>query len=248
MPLKQLSTHVWLFPFEKGEHITQPNIGIIADGEHTVLIDAGNGAPHAERIKTAVFHQGFAPVSQIIYTHYHWDHVFGAHCFDVPIIANQRAVSYLERQRSYPWGKSFLQERWVKKPRMRAQVMEMLKSAGDWETFEIKMPTLVFDQQFELELPNVTLSLYHVGGIHAQDSIIVEVKDEGIVFVADSYYPPPTYEQEPGEEDYLDLEIIRDFLTPDADIYVDGHNKPFSTRQMQYLIRFHEMKQASAAK
>ena len=245
MPLKQLSSHVWLFPSEKGDNVTQPNIGIIVDEDQTVLIDAGNGAPHAERIKTAVYEYGFPPVTQIIYTHYHWDHVFGAYCFDVPIIANQRSISYLERQKSYPWSVPFLHERWKKQPRMRDQVMEMLKAAGDWGQFEIKMPTLVFDQQYELLLPNVKLELHHVGGLHAFDSIVVEVKNEGVVFVADAYYPPPTYEQEPGEEELLDLEIIRDFLTPDADIYVDGHNTPFSTRQMHYLIRFQEMRQKS---
>ncbi len=248
MTLKQLSPHVWLFPFEKGENITQPNIGIITDGDHTILIDAGNGAPHAERIKTAVSEQGFAPVSQIIYTHNHWDHVFGAHCFDVPIIANQRTVPFLERQQTIPWGEPFLRDRWENIPRMRHQVMEMLTCAGDWSQFSIKMPTLVFDNQYDLTLPNVHLECRYVGGIHAIDSIVVEVKNEGVVFVADSYYPPPIYEQEPGEEELLDLDIIRDFLTPDADIYVDGHNKPFSTRQMQYLIRFQEMKQQSKGK
>lgn len=244
MTLTQLSDHVWLFPFVKGVHITQPNIGIVVGKTQTVLIDCGNGAPHAERIKTAVSQHNFPPITQIIYTHHHWDHTFGAHCFDAPVIANRRGVPFLEQKKKLPWGEPFLRERWEKEPPMRDQVMEMLKSAGDWSTFFIRLPDTVFDKRFEIALEEVTLSLSHVGGIHSIDAITVQVDD--VLFVGDAYYPPPTYEQKAGEAELLDLDVIDAFLSPEIDIYIDGHNKPFSRRQLQYLIRFQKMKQAAA--
>lgn len=242
MTLKQLSEHVWIFPHTTTETVIQPNVGVIVDGDQTILVDAGNGAPHAERVKTAVSQQNMPPITQIIYTHHHWDHVFGAHCFDAPIIANQRSVPYLERWRRQPWSDDFLHQWWQRDPVRRKQIAYIGQSAGDWDAFNLRMPTLVFDNNFQLELPTLTVELAHVGGYHAPDSITVHVKEDGVMFVADSYYPPPYYELEPDEEPLMDLEIIDAFMSPEVAIYVDGHNKPFSPKQMAYLVGFQKMK------
>lgn len=237
--LQQLSEHTWIFPHKSGAFVAQPNVGIVSDGNHTILIDAGNGQSHAAQIKTAVSNANLAPVSQIIFTHHHWDHVFGACVFEATVIANQRSVSLLEQMAKQPWSDAYLQE-WEKRDSRRQTQALRIRNAirGNWSNFSVALPHLVFDQYHTIELPNITLFLQYVGGAHASDSITVRVCEENILFIGDSYYPAPEYERACGEAAEVDLDIMEEFLSSDVETYIDGHNPPFTGRQMRYMVRF----------
>src|SRR5690606_14878150 len=77
--LQQISEHVWVYPHNPND--TQPNVGVIVTEQHTVLIDAGNSPRHARRILGELWRINAPTVTHVIYTHYHWDHTFGAQIF-----------------------------------------------------------------------------------------------------------------------------------------------------------------------
>ena len=79
--LQQVASNIWIFPHDEDANRVQPNVGIIVAGKHTVLIDAGNSPRHARRIMIALDDIQAPAVSYLIYTHSHWDHVFGAMVF-----------------------------------------------------------------------------------------------------------------------------------------------------------------------
>ncbi|MCP5097574.1 MAG: MBL fold metallo-hydrolase [Chloroflexi bacterium] len=241
MTLKQISKHVWIMPFLKGENIMQANIGVIIGADETVLIDAGNGAPQAVQIQQALQELGAPPVRQIIYTHHHWDHVFGAYLFDVPVVANRRSAPFLQEKAQIPWGEPYFQERWETMPRTREEITSQRQAAGNWKDLRIVMPDVVFDEFHTLLAADVTLQMWHVGGVHASDSIVVQVVEDGVMFVGDSFYAPPTYEMAPGKEDVIAIDVIGHFLREDVNTYIDGHNKPYSARQMKMLVRWQLM-------
>ncbi|MCA9928949.1 MAG: hypothetical protein KC419_10745, partial [Anaerolineales bacterium] len=62
MTLTQLTDHVWIWPCLAKEAMMQPNVGVVIGQSETVLIDAGNGAPHAQQIKNALQEMGAPPV------------------------------------------------------------------------------------------------------------------------------------------------------------------------------------------
>lgn len=249
MTLTQLTDHVWIWPCLAKEAMMQPNVGVVIGQSETVLIDAGNGAPHAQQIKNALQEMGAPPVRHIIFTHHHWDHVFGAYLFDAQVIANVRSVPFLREKRRASWGEPFLQERWERYPRMREEVMYQRQAAGNWDELQIVLPEITFEEAASFVVDgDIQLKMWHVGGMHAFDSIVVQVVQERVMFVGDSFYAPPTYEQEPDQEDTIAVEVIHRFLRDDVALYVDGHNKPYSHKQMQLLIRWQMMKQASMRK
>lgn len=203
------------------------------------MIDAGNGIPHALAIKAAIAAAKLPPVTQIIYTHHHWDHIFGACVFDAPVVANQRTASLLERMAKQPWSDSFLLERQRKSPKRATQTQRMLNSmGGQWDDFRIVLPSLVFDYHHQIELPTISLTLTYIGGAHASDAITATVENEKLLFVGDCYYPPPEHEREPDEPVEIDLDIMEEFLSPDIKTYIDGHNPPFTGKQMAYMVNF----------
>ncbi len=74
------------------------------------------------------------------------------------------------------------------------------------------------------------LDLKHVGGEHAADSVVVTVPDEKIMFLGDSYYPPPLRlglaDRSPN------IEMLKSFLSEACELYLDGHGTPFTKTEL----------------
>ena len=75
--LTQITERVWFWPHHRNPYQIQPCIGVIVSDEGTVLVDAGNSPSLARQLKEALDTAHLPVVSQIIYTHHHWDHVAG---------------------------------------------------------------------------------------------------------------------------------------------------------------------------
>ena len=73
-----------------------------------IMTDECNGPRSAQKLKTELIRNHLAPVSRIIYTHHHWDHVYGACEFDVPVTAHILCKAILEEQAAKPWGIAYL--------------------------------------------------------------------------------------------------------------------------------------------
>ena len=79
--LIQVAQNVWIFPRDEDPNRFQPNVGVIVGGGQTILVDGGNSPRHARRVLLALHDVNAPPVSYVIYTHSHWDHVFGTMVF-----------------------------------------------------------------------------------------------------------------------------------------------------------------------
>ena len=235
--LTQLSEHVWLWPFATGENVTQSSVGIVRGDKQTVLIDAGNGSPLANRIKFALQAAKFPPVSHIIYTHHHWDHVFGAYVFQPQeVIANQRSVPFLQEKAAIVWNGRYLQAQIAEQPQFAQRARAQLKAAGNWDFFRMVLPTLTFDETHSLTLDNgLLIEMKHVPGIHSPDAVAVGIPKDGLCFVGDAYYPPPSYEATAENKDAGSTEAINAFYEERYHTYIDGHNELITARQMRLL-------------
>jgi glyoxylase-like metal-dependent hydrolase (beta-lactamase superfamily II) len=101
--LTQLAENVWLWPQSSNPSDVQSSVGIIVGQNETVLVDTGNSPQLANRIQDEMRQHGFPPVSQIIYTHHHWDHTYGACAFQVPVIAHSLCKTILAEEALKPW-------------------------------------------------------------------------------------------------------------------------------------------------
>ncbi len=89
---------------------------------------------------------------------------------------------------------------------------------------------MTFTEELTLYEDNITITLRHVGGHHADDSIIVQTST-GVLFVGDCYYP--------GKEDpSIDLARLESFLAYDCSVIVDGHSPPSNPDEIRgYLAQ-----------
>lgn len=218
--LVQLTEHVWMYPPAPKTLQLQPSIGVIVTASQTVLFDAGNSPAHALLIQKALHQINAPPVSCVIYSHVHWDHIFGGQMWEntAEIVAHQRCYERVTESASKPWGADYLRQLTEEKPGMKFVYDLMGRIIPDWDGFHIVVPTLVFDEtKHTLALDGITLQLEHVGGAHSDDSTVLRVLEEQVMFLADSFYPA-------GGVGTSDQAMIERFKAEKQAVYIDGHN------------------------
>jgi glyoxylase-like metal-dependent hydrolase (beta-lactamase superfamily II) len=232
--LVNIADGVWLFPHDPDPNRVQPAIGVICTATETVLIDGGNSPTHGRRVLAALRELDVPPIRYLIYTHNHWDHVFGAQVFEAPIIAHVRCREWVAKMAAQPWGKPFLVEQTARRPALKALYERMDAIVGDWSELRIVVPTITFTDRLTLHLDGLTLELQHVGGQHAADSIVVRVPERGVIFLGDSFYPPPAAAG--SSITSYDQGVLAACVSQDINTYVHSHGLPFTYAQaLQYM-------------
>ena len=97
------------------------------------------------------------------------------------------------------------------------------------------MPEITFDNRLEIDLGGVTCIVQYVGGDHAPDSVIVYIKEEKILFLADCIYPNMYAPKENYtiKETLRLLEVLESF---DAVTYIPSHQHPISKEEFQQEV------------
>jgi glyoxylase-like metal-dependent hydrolase (beta-lactamase superfamily II) len=235
LQLTQLTEHVWLLPHHPDPNTVQSSIGVIATQNSSLLVDAGNGSRVARLLKTELVRCNLPPVARIIYTHHHWDHIYGAYEFGVPVTAHTICKAILEEEARKPWGIDFLEKEIKRNPKLETSYHARAASIEDWAAFQIVVPQGVFERKATIDLDGLTVEFEHVGGAHAEDSIVVKVPQEGVMFLGDCYYPPPLHlrEGDPAPS----FEMLRRLENPAYHVYVEGHDKPFTHAELLNFLR-----------
>lgn len=232
LPLKftQISPHVWILPRHPDKNRVQATVGMVLAADQTILIDAGNSLQLARQIQATLAAMDAPPISHVVYTHHHWDHTFGACVYGVPAIAHRLSRELLTQMQQENIGETFLRTKVERNPRL---ILNW--TAEDWAEFEIVLPTVTYEGRDRLHFGDVSLELVHVGGVHAADSTVVKVVDDGVMFLGDCYYPAPGYEN--PTDQMLDMAMLASLLDEKYNTYIDGHNAPMQTRHVRRILR-----------
>lgn len=233
--LKQLTEHTWYLPHNPDHNAVQSSIGVITTQQESVLIDAGNSPRLARNLQTELVKYHLPPVSRIIYTHHHWDHISGACEFDVPVTAHRFCKDILEDESRKPWGFEYLSEEIKREPKLTVSYNARAKAIQDWATFRIVVPEEVFEGKKEIHVDRLTIELEHVGGEHAEDSIIAKIPQDGVMFIGDCYYPPPLHLRKTDSAPSLDM--LRRLQNDTYKLYVEGHDKPFTQTELLEILK-----------
>jgi glyoxylase-like metal-dependent hydrolase (beta-lactamase superfamily II) len=234
MKLEQLASRVWVLPAHPDDDKVQPAVGIVMGDTGTVLIDAGNTPRHALELLAELEQIKAPPIRYIIYTHYHWDHVFGVCVFATPVIAHTLCKEKLRDFAKLSWNEQSLQG-CVERGLIRAESAKIIREGvADWNSFKVVLPTKTFEDKEILEGSGYKLELTHVDSKHANDSVLVEVVGEGVMFVADAFYPAPL-RVNPNDQ-ALDKNVLKAMLASNCKTFVHGHGDPLTRAEVQEVL------------
>ena len=175
------------------------------------------------------------PVSHIVYTHHHWDHIYGACEFDVQVTAHVLCKAILEEAAKKPWSIEYLSKEIKNNPKLKVSYKARAKAIDHWETFRIIVPEEVFQKEKVINVDELAIELEHVGGEHAEDSIVVKVPGDGVMFIGDCYYPPPLHLRKPDA--VPSLHMLRRLQNDAYNLYVEGHDTSFTQAELLKILQ-----------
>lgn len=141
-----------------------------------VAIDAGSNRRHARTALAELRTITTEPITHVILTHGHWDHIGGLEALwdesagDVEVIAQANFADELSVQNSVPIvSPSFLSE-------------------GETQYQDVTPDRLVTDR-YALDVGGVVFHLYPTRGGETRDSLLIHLPHQGVVFTGDMIMP-----------------------------------------------------------
>lgn len=234
--LQKLTNRVYYLP---ASHETdRPVLGVITGDAHTLLLDAGNSSDHARLLLDELVQLNIPTPGLVVLTHWHWDHIFGLSHLNVPSISHKKTKSYIEELKDLSWTDEDLDKR-VQQGKEIEFCAEMIKKEfpSKERDIEITTPTMTFETKLEIDLGNVTCIVEHMAGDHADDSSILYVKEEKVLFLGDALYPNIYASKRHYVPDTF-LQLLDRIEAYDADILIESHGVPIERKSF-----FFEMNQ-----
>lgn len=227
--LKKLANRVYYMPHYS--ETDRPALGLIYGDTFSLIVDSGNSPAHARDFLNQVKKMDIPPVKFVVITHWHWDHIFGIKTMGLLTISHDETKKKVDYLKTLKWDDASLDAR-VETGEEIEFCQDMIKrEMPNRDHLELKVPDLTFTNKIEIDLGGMNCVVEHVGGVHAQDSSIIYIPDEKVMFLGDCIYQ----DFYSGEWSY-DLEELVTLLDKikkyDVDIYVTGHQNPHTREEM----------------
>jgi glyoxylase-like metal-dependent hydrolase (beta-lactamase superfamily II) len=226
--LQRVSEHVhWLAPDPATD---RPILGVVAGEQATLIVDAGNSPAHAQLLLRSIAGLGLPPLKYLALTHWHWDHIFGAHTLNLLTFAHQETRRVVAHLAGLDWRDAALDARVASGEEIIFCADNMKKELPDRGGLVIKVPEVGFSQRVELDLGGVTCQIVHVGGDHSPDSSVVYIPEDRVLFFSDCL-SEDYYSGAPSYTVAKLLPLIDTLLSFEADHFFGGHTNAVITRQ-----------------
>lgn len=190
-------------------------VGLVLGRDRALVVDAGGDRDQGGQLAREIGERAVVP-REIVFTHGHFDHCFGAEAFGpAPAWAHVGCSEHLRRtaehQRAH-WIDHYRREH-------RPEIADALART------EIRAPDHAVDERVELDLGERVVRLLHLGAGHTDHDLVVQVPDSGIAFAGDlvEHGAPPDFEDAAPQQWPSTLDALLD-LAPD--VVVPGHGDP----------------------
>lgn len=214
----------------------RPILGMVVVNEMNLMIDAGNSEAHAQLFLEMLKEHNISKPDFVVLTHWHWDHIFGMSLLKNTLsISSSATKKEMKTLTNYEWTDDALDQRVKEGTEIEFCADCIKKEFGKERNIHIVLPTLTFENQIEIDLGGVTCVLKHVGGDHSEDSIVVYIKEERILFLGDSIYPD-IFSSKRNYTTKRTLKLIQELETFDADTYILSHWKAIDKNEFLHEI------------
>lgn len=232
MQLNQITKHTYYT--ECDSKTDRPVLGYIVGENIAVMVDAGNSAKHIADFNQTLGTQ-FAQPQYCIITHWHWDHTFGMHALHCETIAYADTRKELRRMKNWLWNEEAMQQRLHTGEEIGFADEHIRMEYPDLQDIKVVEANRYLTEEHVIDCGLITCRCLHLPSAHSEDSLVVHVPEERVLFVGDIYnddfYHNHYRDLEKTKELYLALQEI-DFETA-----VPGHSKPISKEQLMGFLK-----------
>jgi glyoxylase-like metal-dependent hydrolase (beta-lactamase superfamily II) len=211
--MERISEHVWWHPPGPPD---RPSLCAVAGRRWTLMLDAGSSRSHTRDALSGLP----ARPAAVVYTHHHWDHVFGGAEIGGLVIAQRVTAANLAVKASLDWNDE---------ANVNDDMREELPAP---RTVEIAQADVIFDGALDLDLGGVTVRVEHVESDHCDDACVMLVQPDRVLFLGDALC---------ANADVLTREkalpLFERILAYDAETFVEGHHPVVTSRaELEALV------------
>ncbi|MCT1904989.1 MBL fold metallo-hydrolase [Oceanobacillus sojae] len=200
----------------------RPTLGLVCGEQYSLIIDAGNSVQHAKDFLIEIEKLDVPPVKYVVITHGHWDHFLGMNEFDAAVIVNSRTNEIIKEWESYSFDNHSLQKN-VGTNRLGDLFMEIMQTdIPNRDSFKLNSPDIIFENTLTIDLGNKVCLLETIKSTHTDDSTVIYVPDEKVIFLGDSAYGKTTNSLFHYKQALL-LPMIEDISKYNAEMFLLGH-------------------------
>jgi cyclase len=188
MQRERVADDIYIFTSEDYAQVTA---GAVITSEGAILIDTLVFPDETKAIKNFLENRLACPVRYVINTHYHADHTYGT-CFfpNATVVAHAKCYDLLDTR-----GRDGLEQAKLSMPELAP--------------LQVMLPHLVFENKvMSLHLGNKTVQMWHTPG-HSPDSIVCLIKEDRVLFAADTLMPVPYFVDGDYEEFIRSLQSLQ---------------------------------------
>jgi len=199
----------------------RPSLCAVAGDRHTIWLDAGSSALHTREFLAFLAGEDVPPPSHVVLSHSHWDHVLGAAELGATVVAQELTAGYLKELAATDWSDEALDRRVASGENSQQHADNVKAELPSPRDVRVALAGIVFHDRLEFDLGGVRIEVRHVGGDHADDSTVMYVEPDGVLFLGDALYESPSGGY--TAERLLPLvEAVRSF---GATRFVEGHSE-----------------------
>jgi glyoxylase-like metal-dependent hydrolase (beta-lactamase superfamily II) len=216
--MEKISKHVYWLPPAPPD---RPSLCAVEGELATIWLDAGSSPAHTRDFLDALATEGVSKPSHVVITHSHWDHVFGADELGAHVVAHELTAGYLRELAATDWSDEALDRRVAAGESSQQHADNVKQELPSPRDVRIRLAEVVFSQGLDFELGGVRAQVRHVGGDHADDSSVVYIEPDGVLFLGDCLYEAPSGGYTVERTSPL-LAAVRSFA---AAHFVEGHSE-----------------------
>ncbi len=231
--LIQLTQHIWYLPHDDETH--RPALGFVSSGKNSLMIDSGNSPDHIAFFYGNTRSIGLPDPEFVALTHWHWDHIFGLSGSPAKSIAQQITNDRLQVMQRWDWSDNSLNSRVAAGLEIPFNADMIKKEMPIRHSFKIKIADISFMEECFVRIEDIFCHLIHIGGPHSDDSVIVYIPSEKVLFVGDCCAG------DPYSGNGIQLKLLSETLDKlnqfDADWFVPSHGDPQSKEDFMTSMR-----------
>ena len=212
----------------------RPVLGYIKGDKYSLMVDAGNSKNHVEKFNNSIEKLGLRLPDYVAITHWHWDHSYGMHAVTGKTLACEITNKQLKVMSEWRWTDEAMKKRLLTGEDIEFADTNIRKEYKALQDIKVIPADMVFKNNLEIDLGGLTVILKNVISPHSEDSVIVYVPEEKVVFIGDAY-GMDYYNN--CEYDPVKLEsLIKILKNLEFNICFPGHSSPINkTEIIEYL-------------
>lgn len=214
----------------------RPVLGLVIGDKYSLVIDGGNSKVHAEEFLGYVSKLDIPPLKYLVLTHWHWDHIVGMETMNLINIVSEKSNEKLKWMEKLEWTDSAIDER-VEKGEEIDFCREHIKieHPNNDRKFVIPKADIIYKKEIKIDLGSVVVEIKNIPCDHSNDSCIVNIPKEKVVFLGDSLYLD-MYNGEWSYSKELFYPLLDELESYEADYYIPAHHPKYSKSEFKEFV------------